>query len=94
MENRLTAVAEQILRLEQRVLTGNLLEQYIWKIWQHCRTNANSLDSERQCRIVRQIVEGAVLGVQQRCEDLAVQLSQSEQMVKELRGELRAVKCK
>jgi len=78
LEARLEAIAEQVIRLEQRAATGTRLDQAIWTIWQHCRNTKDSLDSERQCKAIRSVIDSAVVEVEKRCEDLAVKLAKAE----------------
>lgn len=89
LENRLEAIGEQVIRLEQRAATGTRLDQAIWTIWQHCRNTKDSLDSERQCKAIRSVVDAAVVEVERRCEDLAVKLAKAEEEIRSLKKQLK-----
>ena len=84
----LQQVRESIFRLHQRALTGRSLQMAIWKIWGHCRDNQQSLDSERHCRIVEEIVQQAVASVQSRVEDVTVELDAAQAVIRGLRKEV------
>jgi predicted nuclease with TOPRIM domain len=82
-------VRQSIVRLGERALTGRTLQTAIWKIWGHCRENQNSLDSERHCKIIEEIVQQAVVSVQKRVEDLAAELDAAQAEVRELRKQVK-----
>jgi len=63
-----------MIRLQERALTGKHLEMRIWDIWSYVRENQNSLDSERACKIVHEIITAAVSDVQRRLEETAAEL--------------------
>lgn len=87
----LNEVRQSIVRLRERALTGRHLQTAIWKIWGHCRDNQNSLDSERHCKIIEEIVQQAVVSVQKRVENLAVELDAAQAEVRELRKQVKAL---
>ncbi len=89
LEARLAAIGEQVIRLEQRAATGTRLDQAIWTIWQDVRETKNSLDSERQCKRIKSVVVAAVGEVEQRCEDLAVQLEKANAEITALKKQLK-----
>ncbi len=89
LEARLADIGEQVIRLEQRAATGTRLDQAIWTIWQHCRNTKDSLDSERQCKAIRSVVDAAVVEVERRCEDLAVKLAKAEEEIRSLKKQLK-----
>ena len=63
------ASRNSVLRMGQLPLTGAALDQATWKIWQYCRENDTSLDSEKYCTGIRGIVEAAVMSLQERLEE-------------------------
>ena len=87
---RVKDLRESVVKTEQRALTGPKLEAAIWKIWGHCRANQNSLDSERHCKVVKEIVDNAVSDATNRAEELAVRLDASEAANKQLKKDLKA----
>jgi len=81
----LAEIRQGIVRLGERAKTNRQLQMAVWKIWGHCRNNQGSLDSEKQCAVIEEVVHGAVSGVQQRAEELAVQLDAAKAELRKLR---------
>lgn len=87
-------IRKDLAGLEQRALTVKQVESSIWKLWGFVRENRNSLDSERCCRMIQGVVNGAVESVTKHAESLAAELDEAQQKllnsnkeVKRLRNE-------
>ena len=87
-------IRKDLTGLEQRALTVKQVESSIWKLWGFVRENRNSLDSERCCRMIQGVVNGAVESVTKHAESLAAELDEAQQKllnsnkeVKRLRNE-------
>ena len=82
-------IRDSIVRMHELALTGRKLQAAIWKIWGHCRHNQNSLDSERHCKMIEEIVQQAVVSVQKRAEDLAAELDEAQAEIRDLRKQVK-----
>jgi len=78
-----------LISLEQRALTARQVESVVWTLWGFVRENQNSLDSERCCRKILDIINGATMAVASRVETLAGELDQSQD---ELRASIKETK--
>lgn len=90
---------DAVLRTHERALTGKRLQQHVWKIWGHVRENKNSLESDKACRVVTEIIEGAIAEVQERLEqavsdkrELSAVITILRKDLRELRNELEELK--
>ncbi len=86
MSKTLQETRDLLLDIECRVLTGARLDQAVWKIWGQFRSDPKSLDSERQCRLIRETIVAAVADVQAELESAR----RDNKRLKEQRQELRA----
>jgi sulfur relay (sulfurtransferase) DsrC/TusE family protein len=75
-------IRESIIRTKQRAVTNIHLEHRIWDIWAYVRENQNSLDSGAACKLIRKIIEEAIVDVQKRVEDLAVEETAKVETIK------------
>jgi chromosome segregation ATPase len=79
----------QLLGLEQRTMTSKQVESAVWTLWGFVRDNKDSLDSERCCRMIQEIVNGAVESVTKRAEALSVELDKTGQNLRDSRKEVK-----
>jgi len=85
----LADIRKELLGLEQQALTAKQVESAIWKLWGFVRDNQNSLDSERCCRMIQDLVNGAVMPVTSRAATLAVELDSTQQELKDSKKEIK-----
>lgn len=58
VQELLADIRKELLGLEQQAMTAKQIEGAIWKLWGFVRDNQNSLDSERCCRQIQDLVNG------------------------------------
>lgn len=78
-----------LLALEQRALTTKQVESAVWTLWGFIRDNQNSLDSERCCQQILDLVNGATLAVATRAESLAGKLDATQQELRDSGKEMK-----
>lgn len=88
----LSAVRQAMLKTKQRVLTGKELEVRIWEVWSFVRENKGSLDSEKACKQIREIMEAAVADVASRIEQAYAATTKLQEENSELRKQLKEAK--
>jgi len=62
------AVADEIMPLRARAMTSRQIEQATWKIWGISRENKDSLNSEKFCNLIRDVIVGSITDVQKQLE--------------------------
>lgn len=85
----LADIRKELLGLEQQAMTSNQVQPAIWKLWGFVRDNQNSLESERCCRAIQEIVNGAVMDVTGRAVSAAVELDTTQQELKDSKKEVK-----
>jgi len=85
----LADIRKELLGLEQQAMTPRQVESAVWTLWGFVRDNQNSLDSERCCRMIQEIVNGAVARVTSRAAALAVDLDTKQQELKDDKKEVK-----
>jgi chromosome segregation ATPase len=85
----LADIRKELLGLEQQAMTPRQVESAVWTLWGFVRDNQNSLDSERCCRMIQEIVSGAVASVGSRAAVLAVELDATQQELKDSNKEVK-----
>lgn len=85
----LADIRKELLGLEQRALTAKQVEVAIWKLWGFVRDNQGSLDSERCCKMIQEVINGAVESVTQRTEALAIELDTAQQELRDSKNEVK-----
>lgn len=85
----LADIRKELLGLEQQVKTAKQVESATWKIWGFIRENRDSLDSERCCRMIQDLVNVAVSAVNNRAAILAVELDAIREELRDSRKEVK-----
>lgn len=85
----LADMRKDILGVMQRAMTVKQVESTIWKLWAFVRDNKDSLDSERCCKKIQDLVNGAVEAVTKRAEALAVELDTTQQELRDSHKEVK-----
>jgi len=85
----LADIRKELIGLEQHFTTHIQVESAIWKLWGFVRDNQNSLDSERCCKMIQEIVNGAVSAVSSRAVALAVELDSAKQELRDSHKEVK-----
>ena len=70
-------------RSSQLPISGAILDLHVWRIWQYCRDNDSSLDSERYTTQIRNLVESATSDFQKRIDTL---VTDNTSLVEELQA--------
>jgi len=72
---------------------ADLIKQFkqhaVWEIWEHCRENRNSLESERHCKIVAGVVNAAVKEIAIRNKELRTEITSLKRLRTSLRKQVR-----
>lgn len=82
-------IRKELLGLEQQAMTAKQVEVSIWKLWGFVRDNQNSLDSEHCCKMIQEVINGAVESVTQRAEALAKELDNAQQELRDSKKEVK-----
>lgn len=86
---------QRVLDISYRALVAEHLTQKTWDIWAYCRDNQRSLDSGRHCKMIKEMVLGAVGHVVKELESTRqelmvknVMLSQEKKTARQLAKQL------
>lgn len=85
----LADIRKDLLALEQRTMNQKQVESAVWTLWGFVRNSKDSLDSERCCRMIQEIVNGAVESVTKRAEVLTAELDKTGQDLRDSRKEVK-----
>jgi len=85
----LADIRKELLGIEQCAMTAKQVEVAIWKLWGFVRESRDSLDPERCCRMIQDLVYGAVGAVTSRAAVLAVELDATQQELKDSKKEVK-----
>lgn len=85
----LADIRKEFLGLEQRAMTAKEVELAVWDIWSFVRENRDSLDSERYCRMIQEVINGAVESTTKRAESLASELDTTQQSLRDSKKEVK-----
>lgn len=80
---------KELIGLEQQAKTAKQIEGAIWKLWGFVRESRDSLDSERCCRMIQDLVYGAVSAVNNRAAILAVELDAIREELRDSKKEVK-----
>jgi len=86
------AVADEIMPLRARAMTSRQIETATWKIWGISRENKNSLNSEKFCNLIRDVLVGSVSDVQKQLEDRVKENENDKAKLRDTRKQVTGLK--
>lgn len=78
-------------RSSQLPISGAILDLHVWRIWQYCRDNDSSLDSERYTKQIRNLVESATSDFQKRIDSLVTDNTSLAEQLQAVKTERRSL---